>query len=131
MEVSVKKYKQRSQEFKVQAVQRMLADEPISRLSRELEVRRCVLYRWRDAYRKEGSNGLRSIGRPGWRTSTPNIDPERRRQTVEVRIVELERKVAQQSLLIDFLRRAFRRVEALPHNSIGCGGVASTERSDK
>jgi transposase len=131
MEVSVKKYKQRSQEFKVQAVQRILADEPISRLSRELEVRRCVLYRWRDAYRREGPNGLRSIGRPGWRTSTPNIDPERRRQTVEVRMVELERKVAQQSLLIDFLRRAFRRVEALPHNSIGCGGAASTERSDK
>jgi transposase-like protein len=90
MEVSVKKYKQRGQEFKVQAVQRILADEPISRLSRELEVRRCVLYRWRDAYRREGPNGLRSIGRPGWRTSTPNIDPERRRQTVEVRMVELE-----------------------------------------
>jgi transposase len=131
MGVSVKKYEKRSQEFKVRVVQRILADEPISQLSRELNVRRCVLYRWRDAYRREGPDGLRSIGRPGWRTTTPNIDPERRRQMVEVRIIELERKVAQQSLVIDFLRKAFRRVEALPHNSTKCGVVASTERSDK
>jgi transposase-like protein len=125
----MKKYKKRSQEFKVKAVQRILADEPISRLSRELNVRRCVLYRWCDAYKREGRDGLRSIGRPGWRSSSPNIDPEHRRQISETRIADLERKVAQQSMLIDFLRKAFRRVEVLPHNSTDCGGVASTERS--
>ena len=123
------KYKKRSQEFKVKAVQRILADEPISRLSRELNVRRCVLYRWCEAYKREGADGLRAIGRPGWRSSAPQIDPERRRQTSEARIADLERKVAQQSMLIDFLRRAFRRVEALPHNSTNSGGVASMERS--
>jgi transposase len=125
----MKKYKKRSQEFKLKAVQRILADEPISRVSRELRIRRCVLYRWRHAYKREGPDGLRSIGRPGWRSSKPNIDTERRRQTSEARIVDLERKVAQQSMLIDFLRRAFRRVEVLPHNSTKSGGVASTERS--
>jgi transposase-like protein len=126
----MKKYKKRSQEFKVKAVQRVLADEPISRVSRELNVRRSLLYRWCDAYKREGGNGLRSIGRPGWRTSRPKIDPEHRRQNAEARIADLERKVAQQSMLIDFLRKAFRRVEALPHNSTDCGGVASTERSE-
>jgi len=78
----------------------------------------------------EGPDGLRPIGRPGWRSGMPHMDPERRRQASEARIADLERKVAQQSMLIDFLRRAFRRVEALPHNNIKCGGVASTERSE-
>jgi transposase len=127
----MKKYKKRSREFKMKAVQRILADEPISRVSREVKVRRCVLYRWCEAYRKEGPDGLRSIGRPGWRTSQPNRGPERRRQTSEAHIAELERKVAQQTLLIDFLKKAFRRVEELAPNRNNCGAVASTERSDK
>ena len=54
--------KQRSYEarFKEAAVRRMLSRESIMRLSRELDVARAVLYRWRDTYRAEAwqvSNG--------------------------------------------------------------------------
>jgi transposase-like protein len=37
--------------FKEEAVRRMLNGESIMRLSRELDVARAVLYRWRDTYR--------------------------------------------------------------------------------
>ncbi len=59
--------KQRSYEarFKEAAVRRMLDGESIMRLSRELDVARAVLYRWRDTYRAEGLAGLeRRRGRP-------------------------------------------------------------------
>jgi transposase len=116
------KYELRTEEFKEKAVQRMLAGEPIFRLSRELKVRRSLLYRWRDAYRKEGKAGFRGIGRPGW--SKENQD-----KGAQVRINELERKIGQQAMLIDFLRRAFKRVEELRQLSKGNGGTASMEKS--
>ena len=37
--------------FKEKAVRRMLNGESTMRLSRELDVARAVLYRWRDTYR--------------------------------------------------------------------------------
>ena len=59
--------KQRSYEveFKELAVSRMLRGENVVKLSGELDVRRSVLYRWRDTYRAEGRSGLeRRQGRP-------------------------------------------------------------------
>ena len=64
------KRERRTAEFKKKTVRRMLAGEPVSRLSRELKVERSQLYRWRDAYRKEGAAGsARSGAQDGtWRT---------------------------------------------------------------
>jgi transposase-like protein len=117
-----RKRERRTKKFKEQAVQRMLAGEPISELSHELNVRRGLLYRWRDAYRQEGIAGFRSIGRPGW-------SPEKKAQEAEERIKELERKIGQQAIMIDFLQRAFKRVEGLRQPSRGTGATASMERS--
>ena len=103
-------------------MRRMLAGEPVSRLSRELRVRRSLLYRWRDAYRKEGSSGFRPIGRPEWSL-------ENKAKKAEDRIAELERKIGQQAVVIDFLRKAFKRVEELRQPNKGNGGTASMERS--
>ena len=108
--------------FKERAVRRMLAGESVSRLSRELKVRRSLLYRWRDAYRKEGASGFRPVGRPEWSL-------ENKAKKAEDRITELERKIGQQAVVIDFLRRAFRRVEELRQPNKGNGGTASMERS--
>ena len=47
-----------SQEFKESVAQRMLNGESVSALFHELQIKRSVLYRWRDAYRKEGAAGL-------------------------------------------------------------------------
>ena len=114
-------------EFKASVVQHMLAGESISGLSREVQVKRQILYRWRDAYRKEGLEGLaRARGRPP--------GPARRNRPVSVpegeeRIRTLERKVGQQALVIDFLQRACKRVKELRQPSKGPGARASMERS--
>ena len=116
------------QKFKVAAAKRLLAGESGTQLSRELQVRRSVLYRWREAYRQHGAAGLnRQRGRPpgpGRRPATPrNADPAARR------IAELERKVGQQTLEIDFLQRAFKRVKELGPPSGGSGASGSTAKS--
>ena len=110
-------------EFKLSVVQRMIAGEAVARLSREVKVKREMLYRWRDAYRKEGVAGLqRPMGRPPLKVDEvmPAAEAQRR---------ALERKVGQQALMIDFLQRAFKRVKGLRPASKGPGGTASMERS--
>ena len=114
-------------EFKASVVQRMLAGESVSGLSREVKVKRSILYRWREAYRKEGREGLaRPRGRPR--------GPSRREGPVpppagEERIRALERKVGQQALVIDFLQRACKRVKELRRPSKESGATASMARS--
>jgi transposase len=52
-------------EFRVQVAQRILDGESVSKLHHEFAIKRSVLYRWRDQYRKEGVAGLnRPTGRP-------------------------------------------------------------------
>ena len=85
----------RTAKFKERALQRMMAGESVSALSRELKVNRRQLYLWRDAYRKEGAAGLRPIGRRGW-------SPESQQKGAEARIASLEGKIGRQAMLIDF-----------------------------
>jgi len=122
---SKKKRIRRTVKFKEGAVQRMLSGEPVAALSRELGVRRSLLYRWREAYRKEGVSGFRPIGR----SARSQVSPEKQAAGAEARIQELERKVGRQAMVIDFLRRAFKRVEESRQPSKGNGGTASMERS--
>jgi transposase-like protein len=110
-------------EFKVSVVQRMMAGEPVARLSREVKVKRTLLYRWRDTYRKQGVGGFqRAVGRP-------RKEPQEVVPGAAARLRELERKVGQQALVIDFLQRACKRVEALRQERKGPGATASMERS--
>lgn len=124
------KYRVFTGEFKESVAQRILNGESVSALHQELQIKRSVLYRWRDAYRKEGAAGLqRPIGRP---PGVPN--PPRQTASPEEasarRIAELERKIGQQALDLDFLRRAFKRVKESRRKSVETGGTASTERSE-
>jgi len=110
-------------EFKVSVVRRMLAGEPVSGLSREVQVKRTLLYRWRDTYRKQGVAGFqRPVGRP-------RKPPQEGVPGAAARIRELERKVGQQALVIDFLQRACKRVKESRQRSKEAGGTASMERS--
>jgi transposase-like protein len=110
-------------EFKLSGVERMMAGEPVAPLSREVQVKREMLYRWRDAYRRHGAEGLR---RPQGR---PRKSSEEGVPAAEARIRALERKVGQQALVMDFLQRACKRVKALRQESKGPGATASMERS--
>ena len=118
-----KKRERRTAKFKEKAVQRMLAGEPVAALSRELGVRRSLLYRWRETYRKEGISGFRPIGRSGW-------SQEKQDEAAAARIGELERKIGRQAMVIDFLRRAFKRVKETRRKNTEGGATASTPRSE-
>ena len=118
-------------EFKESVARRMLDGESVTALHHELQIKRSVLYRWRDAYRKAGVAGLqRARGRP---PGVPN--PPRPAANAEDaaarRIAELERKIGQQALDLDFFRRAFKRVKELRRKDAAPGATASTERSEK
>lgn len=115
-------------EFKLQAVKRMEAGECVSALSRELGVRRKLLYEWRERFRQRGMPALER--RPGRERVGVEERQRRVREDTARQIAELERKVGRQALLIDFLQRAFKRVEGLRQNNNKLGAKASTGRSD-
>jgi transposase-like protein len=122
-----------SQEFKQSVAQRILNGESVSALHREFQIKRSVLYRWRDAYRQEGAAGLqRPIGRPPGVPNRPRVaqDSASPGEAAARRMAELERKIGQQALDIDFLRRAFKRVKESRRKNTEAGGTASTQRSE-
>ncbi len=87
-----------------------------------------MLYRWRDAYRKEGRSGLaRAKGRPA---GTPNPAMPQpgtsAEETAKRQIAVLERKVGQQAVQLDFFKRAFKRVKESNQKSASAGATAST-----
>jgi len=131
-----------SRGFKLEAVSRMEAGENVSRLARELGVRRKLLYEWRDAWRAGGDEALRPPGRPrkgvavvgaraGGALKGPPAPsgPQAELAAARRRIAELERKVGQQALEADFFRQALQRVETLRQPSDRPGGTASTASS--
>ena len=120
-----------SWELKERVARRILGGESVSALHHELQIKRSVLYRWRDAYRKEGVAGLqRANGRPPGVLNPPRpaADPE---VAATRRIAELERKIGQQALDLDFFQRAFKRVKELRRKDAAPGATASMERSEK
>jgi transposase-like protein len=121
------KYRKYSVEFKVEAVQRMLAGENIKGLSRVLDVPRSQLYAWLDRYRAQGAERLRGPGRPSFEEAVQILATPA--EVAAKRIVELERKVGQQTLEVDFLKKACERVKESRQRSNAAGGTASTERS--
>ncbi len=125
----VRKQRSYNVEFKELAVRRMLRGENIVKLSGELDVRRSVLYRWRDTYRAEGRAGLeRRQGRPrpGQEVvSLESLDP------AGERIAELERLVGQQAAELDFFERAFNALKPAMPNKVARNASDSTASSTK
>lgn len=119
-----------SPEFRVQVVQRIEHGESVSKLRQEFGIKRSVLYRWRDAYRREGVGGLaRKPGRP---PGVPNPAPRpgtSAEEALRQQIVTLERKVGQQALQLDFFKGAFKRVKESNQAHGSAGKTASTRRS--
>ena len=124
------KYRVFTREFKEGVAQRILNGEAVTALHNEFQIKRSVLYRWRDAYRKDGAAGLqRPVGRPPGVPNPPRVvaSPE---EIAARRVAELERKIGQQTVDLDFLRRAFKRVKESRRKNAEAGATASTERSE-
>ena len=146
--MSRKEARRFSREFKLGALRRLQAGEPVGVLARELGIRRKYLYEWRDRFRIAGALGLRSCGRPTKAEALamqspagPPGDPEgillaptaAERGSLaraERRIAELERKIGQQQVELDFFQRALRQVREA-RRPTGAPGAAASTRSSK
>ena len=135
-----------SREFKEAAVRRILAGEKLRAVADDLGLRRQLLYTWRDYYERGGPDALVPRGRP-WkavalaRRQALGQGPSRRprgRADVETgepasdpRLADLERKVGQQVLELDFFREALRHVKEPPRPTGGPGATASSRSSTR
>ena len=118
-----------SREFKLSAVKRMLAGESVTSLSRELGVPRGQLYQWCGHFRGGGAEALRPACRPRKGFGALDLEPGRDLATAHRRVAELERKIGQQQVELDFFRRALRQVGGTRRPSDGSGVQASTRSS--
>jgi transposase-like protein len=130
-----------SREFKIGIVCRILAGENVSALARELRMTRKDLYAWRDRFQAGGPEALRGRGRPrkaeaaSLAASGPSAKavpdtPAAELEAARQRIAELERKVGQQQLDLDFFQRALRHVGG-PRQSGTKPGVTGSTKSSK
>jgi len=122
-----------SRKFMLKAVERLEAGERASALAIELNLNRTIIYHWRDRFRANGAEALTSNrGRPrtpevlaaeGLRASRARADG-----LVQARaqIAELERKVGQQQLDLDFFKGALQHIEGSRQPSSEPGVTASS-----
>jgi transposase len=119
-----------SLEFKKAILARLAAGEVVSALAREFGVHRQLIYKWRDAER-DGRLGRRrgpptkaeKLARDAGLAEASELELARRK------IAELERKVGQQAVHLDFFQRALRRFEGSSPASEESGATRSSPRS--
>lgn len=131
-----------SREFKEAAVRRILAGEKVTALAAELQVWPKLLYHWWDRYEWGGVEALVPPGRPPrsavW-TQRPRPTASRKARAKATRtsgtpddaaaaerVAELERKIGQQAVELDFFERALRHVKASAPPTGGRGAGASS-----
>ena len=105
-----------SKEFKLEAIRRIQAGQSVAELSRALEVRATELYRWCREREQFGERAFAGKGRP-----LADAD----------RVAELERMIGQQTLEIDFLKRALQHVEEQRQLQALADGARSTNKFAK
>ena len=105
-----------SKEFKLAAIGRLKNGQTAAEIGKALEVHPTDVYRWKRQMEKHGEEAF-----PGW--------GQKRAQ--EDQVAQLERKIGQQTLEIDFLKRALQRVEEQRLLRALSGGAASGSKSRK
>jgi transposase-like protein len=108
--------RQFTQEFKLAAVRRLEQGVSIAEVARGLEVNPNVLHRWRREFRQGPGNAFPGNGKQRWS---------------EGRVAELERKIGQQALEIDFLKGCLQRIEEARMLQVSNGNPPSARRSKK
>ena len=103
-----------TREFKLAAVRRLEAGVPLAEVVRGLEVSPNVLHRWRREFRQAPGNAFPGHGQRRWS---------------EGKIAELERKIGQQAVEIDFLKGCLQNIEEQRALQAGSGSPRSTRKS--
>ncbi len=105
-----------TKEFKLAAVRRLEEGVPIGEVARGLEVNPNVLHRWWREFRQGPGNVFPGNGKQRWS---------------EGKIAELERKIGQQTLELDFLKGCLQRIEEQRMLQTVTGNPPSTGKSRK
>ena len=105
-----------SKEFKVAAIRRLQSGQTAAEVARALEVHPTELYRWRRELDEHGERAFQGVGS---------------KRSEESRVADLERKIGQQTLEIDFLKRALQHVEEQRLLRALTTGATSTSTSRK
>ena len=113
MELSRRKF---TREFKIAALRQIEAGASIAAVARSCEINPNLLHRWRRDFQESPERAFPGLGQ---------------RRAEESRVAELERKVGQQALEIDFLQKCLRRIEKQRRLQVLTGKPLSTGRSGK
>jgi len=105
-----------TKEFKLAALQRLEMGASIAEVARAFEVNPNVVHRWRREFRQGPGNVFLGPGKRRWD---------------EGRVAQLERKIGQQALEIDFLKGCLQRIEEQRMLQAVTGNPRSTGRSKK
>jgi len=106
--------RQFTKEFKLAAIQRLEMGASVAEVARAFEVNPNVLHRWRREFRQGPGNVFPGLGKRRWE---------------EGRVAQLERKIGQQALEIDFLKGCLQRIDEQRKLQALNGRPLSTTRS--
>jgi transposase len=85
-----------TRELKMAAIQQLDAGSSAAEVARAFEINANLLHRWRKEFRHGPGNAFPGVGKRRWE---------------EARVAQLERKVGQQTVEIDFLKGCLQRIE--------------------
>ena len=130
----MKRHRQLAEIEKRASVGRVAAGEAVSTVARSIGVDRRRLYEWYRQYQEGGAEAVRRPGRPrkaealgararSWDEAADELTAARRQ------IAELQRKVGEQEIDLDFFRKALRHVEETRRATAAPGSAASTRSS--
>jgi transposase len=105
-----------TKELKLAAVRRLEQGVSMAEVARGLEVSPNVLHRWRKEFRAGTGNAFPGNGKQRWS---------------EGQVAELERKIGQQILEIDFLKGCLQRIEEQRMLQVLTGNPPSSGKSRK
>ena len=103
-----------TRELKLEAVRRLGAGVSMAEVARGLEISPNVLHRWQREFREAPGNAFPGQGQRRWS---------------EGKVAELERKVGQQAMELDFLRTCLQRIEEQRMLQASSGSPRSTAKS--
>ena len=124
-----------SVELKAEAMRRLESGESPTKVAADLKVDRRRVYEWHWQYQEGGAQALRGVGRPrkqealtargqAWRGGGGELAAAQRQ------IAELQRKVGEQQVDLDFFRAALRRVQEM-RQSAPTGVARPSTKSSK
>jgi len=108
--------RQFSRDFKLAALQRLERGASVGEVARAFEINPNMLHRWRQEFRQGPGKAFSGAVQRRWD---------------EGRVAELERKIGQQALEIDFLKRCLQRIDEQRQLQVVTGKPLSGNKSGK